>query len=60
MIAAEFNQTLIGLLKLNWDWLVWMNIGSTLGLSAACVFIIEKPFEKIRAEIAGKAVRKKS
>jgi len=60
MLAAEFNQTLIGLLKLNWDWLVWMNIGSTLGLSAACVFIIEKPFEKIRAEIAGKAVRKKS
>ena len=54
MLAAEVNQTLIGVLKMDWSWLVWMNIGMTLAASAVCVFLIEQPFERIRARIASR------
>jgi hypothetical protein len=54
MLAAEVNQTLIGVLKMDWSCLVWMNIGTTLVASAVCVFLIEQPFERIRARIASR------
>ncbi len=57
MLAAEVNQTLIGVLKMDWSWLVWMNIGTTLVASAVCVFLIEQPFERIRARIASRVAR---
>jgi peptidoglycan/LPS O-acetylase OafA/YrhL len=57
MLAAEINQTLIGVLKMDWSWLVWMNVGTTLAASAVCVFLIEQPFERIRARIAFRVAR---
>jgi peptidoglycan/LPS O-acetylase OafA/YrhL len=57
MLAAEVNQTLIGVLNMDWSWLVWMNIGTTLAASAVCVFLIEQPFERIRARIASRVAR---
>jgi len=55
MLAAEINQTLIGLLKMDWGWLVWMNVGTTLAASAVCVFLIEQPLERARSRIAAGA-----
>ena len=52
MLAAEVNQTLIGLLKMDWGWLVWMNIGTSLVASAVCVFLIEQPLARFRSRIA--------
>lgn len=52
MLAAEFNQTLIGSLKWDWSYLVLFNLGTTLIFSGLCVFAIEQPFERIRANIS--------
>jgi peptidoglycan/LPS O-acetylase OafA/YrhL len=54
MLAADFNQTLIGALKWDWSYLAVFNLQTTLIFSGFCVFAIEQPFERIRANISNR------